>query len=85
MNNIHPWVVRTSFTSDQLPTWKEAQKFFKDLADSMGIEITWYKGRGKVIDEKRYHYWLINNEKDALAFYLARGDEITQHGVRKPK
>jgi hypothetical protein len=82
---IHPWVVRTPFTPDQIATWKDAQAYFKELAESMGIQITWYKGRGRVKDEKRYHFWLINDERDALAFYLARGDEITQHGQRGKK
>lgn len=82
---IYPWVVRTPFTKDTLETWKSAQEYFRDKAQSLGVEITWYKGRGKLVDEKRYHYWLINDEKSAMTFYLAVGDEIYQHGQRGKK
>lgn len=76
------WVVRTSFTPMDHPTWKGAVSHYKMMARLLGINIRWYKGKGRITDPKRYFYWETDNEIDTMAFYLACGDEAYKHGKR---
>jgi hypothetical protein len=81
MNTV--WVVRTPYTAEQVSTYSRAMNYFMDRAQEMGIRLTWRKGRGRVDDKgPRYHFWEIDNEQDAHAFYLACGDEIKNQLAR---
>lgn len=77
------WVVRTPYTKDMVKTFSTAMNYFMDRAAEMGVKLTWRKGKGSIHNsEPRYHYWEIENELDAQAFFLACGDQIQEQHKR---
>lgn len=77
------WVVRTPYTKEMVSTFSTAMNHFMDRAAEMGIRLTWRKGKGSIHnDDPRYHFWEIENEADAHAFYLACGDMIQEQQKR---
>ena len=76
--SITKYVVRTPFGNDGESFHRAMTRIKREALEQLEIVVRWKKGRDKKTG--RYHFWVVEDEKDAMMFLLAFGDQMFKKG-----